>query len=168
MTAVTAVTYASSRAHDAQYKFSLAENYVSLANILAKAHDRVQAIDDYRSALSILQTLAAKDPYNALVARDLADTKRKLRAPNALEQANHDQRRSFPVVSFRLFTKPGVSLSKQATYPSTGPHFPNHRLGAIHERRVFEVALTRPCRLGFSKKKCTGTKIFPYIFFFWH
>jgi tetratricopeptide (TPR) repeat protein len=64
--------------NDARYKFSLATNYVSLANILTKAHRRAEAISNLTLALAVEKSLAAKDPYNALVARALSDTERSL------------------------------------------------------------------------------------------
>jgi tetratricopeptide (TPR) repeat protein len=75
--------------NDARYKFSLAKNYVSFAKILEKRHQHARAIESYQNALSIQRSLATKDPFNALVARDLADTQHRLHALNALEQPDH-------------------------------------------------------------------------------
>lgn len=75
--------------NDARYKFSLAKNYVSLGNVLERAHHHADAISNYRLAVGIERSLAAGDPFNALVARDLADTHRKLHALSTPEQANH-------------------------------------------------------------------------------
>jgi len=51
----------------------------NLALILARTRDRTGAIGSLHSAMEIHQSLAANDPANALVARDLAGAQRQLR-----------------------------------------------------------------------------------------
>jgi eukaryotic-like serine/threonine-protein kinase len=70
---------AKSGTDDARSSFLLAKNYVSLAHVLAKTGDRNGATSNLQSALKIQESLATKDPSNALVARDLASTRKQLR-----------------------------------------------------------------------------------------